>query len=108
MTLDPQFLYSLIVGSALVPNLVSIVVRSHWAGWVKGVIVIVTSLAIGAITAWANGQISHHPTSFNDWMADIFLVTAAAVGAYKLFWQTTGIGPALEAATSPKSVGGAK
>lgn len=102
MTLDPQFLYSLIVGGSIVPTLVSIVVRSHWAGWVKGVVVFVTSLLIGALTAWANGDFTHR------WLQDIVTVFTAAIGAYRLFWQPTGIGPALEAATSPKIVGGAK
>lgn len=104
MSLDPQFLYSVIMGSALVPNIVSVIVRSHWAGWVKGVIVIATSLVIGSITVWANGQITHGPITFNEWLTDFFLVGGAAVAAYRLFWQSTGIGPKLEAATSPKQV----
>lgn len=94
--ITPQLLYSLLVGSTLVPNLVSIIVRSHWPAWLKGVIAVATSIIAGTITAWANGQL----TGLN-WVQDVFAVAVAAIGAYKMFWQPTGIGPALELATQP-------
>lgn len=99
--IDPQIIYSLVVGSVLVPNIVSIVVRSHWAGWLKAIVVILTSLVVGTVTVWANGQIANAPVTLNDWVEDVFAVGAAAIAAYKAFWAPTGIGPALEAHTQP-------
>lgn len=86
---------SALVGS-LLPMLVAVVNRAHWASWVKGVVVLLSSAAAGAVTAWLNGQL----TGLR-WTEAAFIIATSAVVTYKTFWQPTGIGPAIEKATTP-------
>lgn len=84
-----------IVGTVL-SLVISVVVRSYWPGWVKGVVVIGSSLVAGFASAWITGRL----TGAN-WIGDAFVIGAFAVASYKGFWQPTGIGPAIERATQP-------
>jgi len=93
--MDPQAI-SAAVGFVL-PLLVSVVNRSYWPGWVKGVVVILSSLVAGVVTAWATEGLTGKSI-----VESVLVVGGAAIAAYKLFWQPTGIGPALEKATEPK------
>jgi VIT1/CCC1 family predicted Fe2+/Mn2+ transporter len=87
---------SALVGS-LLPMLVAVVNRSHWAPAVKGLVVVVSSIVAGAVTAWLNGQLNGLR-----WTESALIIAGAAVVAYKHFWQPTGIAPAIERATTPK------
>lgn len=84
---------SAMVGS-LLPLLVAVVNRSHWAPWAKGAVVIVSSLAAGVVTSWLTGELTGKTLA-----ESALIVAGSAVAAYKLFWQPTGIAPALERAT---------
>lgn len=89
---------SALVGS-LLPMLVAVVNRSHWAPAVKGLVVVASSIVAGGVTAWINGSL----TGLR-WTESALIVAGSAVAAYKLWWQPTGIGPAIEKATTPKAV----
>ena len=86
---------SALVGS-LLPMLVAVLNRSHWAPAVKGLVVVLSSVAAGAVTAWLNGSF----TGLR-WTESAFVVATAAVVAYRTFWKPTGIAPAIERATTP-------
>jgi uncharacterized membrane-anchored protein len=86
---------SALVGS-LLPMLVAVVNRSHWAPSVKGLVVVASSIVAGLVTAWLNGQL----TGLR-WTESALIIAGAAVVAYKHFWQPTGIAPAIERATTP-------
>lgn len=80
----------------LLPLLVSVVIRSSWPGWAKGCVVIASSIVAGVVTAWASGDLTGKTIT-----ECVIVVVSFAIGAYKAFWQPTGIGPALERATEP-------
>lgn len=82
----------------LLPLLVAVIIRSNWPGWVKGLVVIGSSAVAGALTAWAQGKFSEN------WSQNIGTILILAIASYKLFWQPTGIGPALERATQPAAL----
>ena len=86
---------SALVGVFL-PALVAVVNRSHWPSWAKGVVVVASSIAAGAVTAWLSGQL----TGLR-WTESALIIAGAAVVAYRHFWQPTGIAPAIEQATTP-------
>jgi ABC-type Fe3+-siderophore transport system permease subunit len=86
---------SALVGS-LLPMLVAVVNRSHWAPAVKGLVVVLSSVAAGAVTAWLAGSL----TGLR-WTESALIIVGAAVVAYRHFWQPTGIAPAIERATTP-------
>ncbi len=87
---------ALVVG-ALLPMLISVVVRSAWPGWLKGAVAVGSSIVAGAVTAWATGQLS----SAQGLMQTVVIIFGASMTTYKMFWQPTGIGPAVERATQP-------
>lgn len=88
-------MWSAIVG-ALAPALVATINRVAWPAWLKGVVVIVVSIAGGGITAYLTGQLTAVT-----WTHAALVVAAAALATYRLWWHPTGIGPALERAVNP-------
>lgn len=82
----------------LLPLLVSAIVGVVWPSWLKGVVVLVSSLAAGGVTAWASGDLTG--ATFGE---NALIVVGAAIAAFKLFWQPTGIAPWLEKVTDPKT-----
>lgn len=89
-------LMAAIVG-ALMPALIAVVVRSSWPSWLKGVAAVGSSTVVGTVAAWIAGDL----TTPEGWAQKVLIVIAAAQAAYKLWWQPTGIGPAIERATQP-------
>lgn len=91
-------MFSALAG-VLLPVLVATVNRSHWPAWAKGVVVLVSSIGAGAATAALTGDLTGAT-----WVQSALIVAGAAVTAYKLWWQPTGIGPMIERATQPGRV----
>lgn len=91
-------LVSAIVGY-LAPALVSVVVRSNWASWVKGIVALVSSVVIGFVVALVSGELNGTGVA-----TAIAVVFAASQVAYKTWWQPTGIGPAIEEKTQPAEI----
>lgn len=85
---------------AIMPVLVSVVVRSNWPGWVKGLVAVVASIVFGAISAATAGDLTGATL-----LQGFLIVMAASQLAYQLFWKTTGIGPDIERATQPDTAG---
>lgn len=71
--------------------LVSVIARPAWPGWVKGLVVIGSSIVAGVVTAAIHGDLSGV-----GWYQAIGIVLIAAFSAYKLVWYPTGIGPKIE------------
>mgnify|MGYP001606331917 CR=1 FL=1 len=91
----PLEMLSALVG-AFLPALVAVVNQAHWPSWAKGVVVVASSIVAGLVTAWLSGQL----TGLR-WTESALIIAGAAVVAYRHFWQPTGIGPAIERATTP-------
>ena len=91
----PLEMLSALVG-AFLPMLVAVVNQAHWPSWVKGVVVVLTSIVAGGVTSLVSGQV----TGLR-WTESALIIAGAAVVAYRHFWQPTGIAPAIEQATTP-------
>lgn len=80
---------------AVLSILVSVVVQSHWANWVKGIVVVVSSILAGLATALIRGDLAG-----TGWLQSIGIVWGFTVMAYNWFWKPTGIGPKIELLTN--------
>lgn len=74
--------------------LVSVITRPAWPNWVKGLIVIGSSVVAGIVTAAMHGDLGGV-----GWYQAIGIVLATTFAAYKLVWYPTGIGPKIESKT---------
>lgn len=94
----------LIASSAIgwiMPVLVAVVVRSKWAGWVKGIVAAGTSLILGAVAVASTGDLAN----VTDWLAAFLAVLTASQVAYQMWWKPTGIAAAIERNTQPTPLG---
>jgi len=91
---------SAVIGTVM-PLLVALVVRSHWAGWLKAAVAVAASLLAGTLGAWAAGQLAGLP-----WALAVIAALAASQAAYRSWWHATGIAQCLEQISSPKVIDG--
>lgn len=91
---------SAVIGT-LMPLLVALVVRSHWASWLKAAVAVVASLGAGTAGAWAAGQMTGLP-----WALAVIAALASSQAAYRTWWHATGIAQWVEQITSPKVIDG--
>lgn len=91
--MTPELLYSFATGS-LLPLLVAIVCREKWASWVKGIVVLLSSLLVGLLAAWAGGDLVGKGV-----VQSVIVVWGTALATYNMFWKPTGIAPWLERIT---------
>jgi hypothetical protein len=82
----------------LLPALIATVVQAKWPSWVKGIVAALSSIAVGLFIAWLTGDLTG-----KSWLQSALIVFGAAQAAYKFWWLPTGIGPAIEKATSPEA-----
>src|SRR5688572_20405686 len=94
MTVSPEVVSALV--GAFLPALVSIVVRSSWPGWAKGVTAVASSAVAGVVVAWTSGEFTGQTLA-----TCVGAALAASQVFYATFWRPTGIGPAIERATQP-------
>jgi peptidoglycan/LPS O-acetylase OafA/YrhL len=90
--------WGLILGVVL-PLLTALVQQPTWPKPVRAAVGLAAAVLGGFVTCLANGTIDHGQTL----LATIAAVLVAAQATYKGFYQPTGIGPAVEVASSPKS-----
>jgi uncharacterized membrane-anchored protein len=74
-------MFSALVGTFM-PPLVAIVQQPRWSPIVRALVVILSSVGIGAVTASLEGQLTGQR-----WTTSALLVGTAAVAAYRLFWH---------------------
>lgn len=89
------------VAGVLLPALIAVVVRSNWPSWAKGVVAAGSSIVMGFLVALLSGQLDG-----KTWMQSALVIFGAAQVAYKVWWEPTGIAPAIEKATTPKVIEG--
>jgi hypothetical protein len=89
-------MWALIVGFVM-PLLIAIVQRSTWTQPVRALVMAVSSVIAGGLTAYFAGDLNGV-----DVTTAILLVAVTAIASYKGFWQPTTVAPKIEAATSPK------
>jgi hypothetical protein len=82
--------WSLLVGLFL-PALVSIVNRAEWKSWVKAIVALLASVAVGTVTALLSGQF----TGAN-WATSIGIVFGVSQAAYVTWWKGSDIAKKIE------------
>lgn len=97
-SLTPQLAVFSTIAGILTPFLVAIINQPRWSSFVRALIVIGSSVGIGALAAAGEGQLNGLR-----WSVAALNVLAAAVAAYGTLWRNAA--PAVEAATSPPDQG---
>jgi hypothetical protein len=89
-------MWALIIGFVM-PLLIAVVQRSTWTQTVRALVMAVSSIVAGGLTAYFAGDLNGV-----DVTTTILLIGVTAIASYKGFWSPTGVAPKIEAATSPK------
>jgi small basic protein len=89
-------MWALIVGFVM-PLVIAVVQRSTWTQTVRALVMAVSSLIAGGLTAYFAGQLNGV-----DVTTSVLIVAIAAIASYVGFWRPTTVAPKIEAATSPK------
>lgn len=87
-------MWGAIVGFAM-PPLIAVVASANWGPAWRAVTAFLACAVAGGVTAWIGGDLEGLTP-----VRTILFVLFAALGAYKTFWQPSGIAPAIEDATS--------
>src|SRR5690606_34373649 len=93
---DNLFLLSAVLG-AIMPAITSLVIQSTWSSQTKGVVSAAISVVIGLIATWIAGH-----WNSEDLTTSILTVFFVGTVLHRNFWNTSGIGPAIERATNTK------
>lgn len=83
-----------LIGSVVMPPIVAVVNQSRWPAPLKGTVALVVCLVAALLLTVLRG-----PVTWLDWRATALAVCGSAFAAYKLWWQPSGIAPAIEQAT---------
>ena len=92
--LNPE---DLTIAFFVLPPIISLINQRRWASEVKALV------ALGVCLVYALGVTAlRGDVSFIEWRNTALQVCTSAFAAYKVFWNPSGWGPAIEAATSSK------
>ncbi len=88
------------IAAVILPPLVALINQRKWPSQLKGLVALLVMCVYALGASWLRG-----PLDFSDWRNTALTVAAAGFAAYKLWWQPSGIAPAIEEATSADSGG---
>lgn len=96
--LPDQEVWTVLLGVAL-PPLIAVVNQRHWSPKLRALVALAVCWVVSAAWVALHGRLDWH-----HWRDTALVVTVAAVGAYRIFWQPSTIAPAIESATSTRPV----
>lgn len=88
--------FDLAMGAMVLPPLIAVINQRHWPAQLKGLLALLVCALYALVVLIIRG-----PVDLRDWRNTLLLVAGAAFAAYRLWWQPSGIAPAIEAATTP-------
>lgn len=88
----------LLIGSALMPPIIAVVNQPRFPSAVKGLVALLACLLAALVTEWVRG-----PIDLAGWRNTAVVVTGAALVLYRVWWQPSGIAPAIELVTSGRA-----
>lgn len=91
-------MWSLLVGF-LMPNAIAILQQPRWSDGVRAMLTFVLCLVAGAGTAYFEGELTGRRA-----VSAVLLVLVTTLATYRNFWKPVGVAPAIESATSPRSI----
>ena len=83
------------MGALVVPPIIAIINQRRWPSQVKGLVALAVCLLYALAVVWIRGGVD-----LQHWRNSALVIGAAAFAMYKLWWQPSGIAPAIEAVTS--------
>lgn len=90
----------------LMPLLTAVVQRPHWSVRAKKVVAAVMALVAGVVTVAAAGGLDQFQHGIPT-LSAIGAVLAVSQSAHDLIWKPSGVAPAIESVTSPKTASAA-
>jgi hypothetical protein len=84
------------IAAVVLPPVIAMINQRRWPAPAKGLTALAACLLYALAAVWLRG-----PVDFADWRNVALTVVGSALAAYKLWWQPSGIAPAIEKATSP-------
>lgn len=90
------------LAAAVLPPVVALINQRRWPAQLKGLVALAVCLLYATLAVWLRG-----PIVFSAWRDAALTVAGTAFAAYRLWWQPSGIAPAVEAATSVNGSGAA-
>lgn len=98
-------MWNLVVGFLSATFVLPVIQQPRWSAATRSLVTFIYSVVVGAGTAYFTDAFAH----LNDVRAvvtSILMTLIAAIATYKGFAQPSGVAPAIESATSPKSAAG--
>lgn len=83
------------IAATVLPPVISVLNRCNWPAQLKGIVALVVCFVYATGAVFVRDGVD-----FSQWRDSALTVAGAALAAYKLWWQPSGIGPALENATT--------
>lgn len=78
---DPWVLWNLFL-ALVAPNGIAWMVRPHWQGWVRALVMVATSVVIATVTLVLSGALV-----WSNLFVSIIMVLVGTVVAYKFLWK---------------------
>lgn len=85
----------LLVGSAVMPPVIALLNQRQWSAQMKGLVALLACLLVALGVEAARG-----PLALASWRDTALVVAGSAFAGYRLWWQPSGIAPAVETATT--------
>lgn len=88
--------FDVAMAAVVLPPLIAVINRRYWTPQLKGLAALFVCMAYALLVVVLRG-----PVDFRDWRNTVLVVAGVAFGFYKIWWQPSGIAPAIEATTTP-------
>lgn len=85
----------LLIGSAAMPPIIALLNQRQWAAQVKALVALAACLLMALLIEYLRG-----PLEISEWRDTALVVAGTAFASYRLWWQPSGIAPAVEDATT--------
>lgn len=83
------------IAAAVLPPIIAFINQRHWPTQVKGLVALLTCFLYGLVVLIVRGTLD-----FTNWRNTVLAVAGVAFVAYKVWWQPSGIAPAIEDTTT--------
>lgn len=92
--------FDVTVGAALLPPAIAVINQWHWSAQLKGLAALLVCALYALGITIVRGRVH-----WDNWRDVLLTVAGAAFVAYRVWWQPSGIAPAIEAATTAGTTG---
>jgi hypothetical protein len=87
--------FDLAMGAVLLPPVIAVINQRRWPAQLKGLVALLVCAVYALVVMIVRG-----PVNWADWRDVLLAAAGAAFISYRMWWQPSGIAPAIEHATS--------